>query len=96
MKKTAEQIKIQVQVLEGLNLKVKSSMFGDDHQGALDAQVRVLKTDMSHGSIHVDCDEHDLSENVREAMVVARDWLDGEEIEDCEDGDLIHFWNGLY
>jgi len=90
-KPTKAEIAAQVKWLKNNREKVMaSSIFGDNHQDAIDASIEVLKLDLSENEIedrshHEDEDESmqgDESlwaENVRSAAIETRNWLDGYE-----------------
>jgi hypothetical protein len=85
-KPTDKQIKTEIAKLEKMKPRVRHySGFGDDHHAAIDAQLEVLKDNLSDEEIEwrMDSDmtaEEELwKENQRDAALEARNWLEGEE-----------------
>ncbi len=71
---TPEQVKKEIETLTEMKPKVKRfSAFGDDHHAALDAQVDVLKNDLTYDEIDEQYEYH-----ARANAHDARLWLDGE------------------
>lgn len=95
----ATQISAQIDGLMAIQPKVlRTSMFGDDHHAAIDAQIEVLQEDLDEDEIYKrwggagEEGEEDVGQNVVNAAVDARHWLDG----DFEDApDLIESWKEL-
>lgn len=83
---TGTQISEEIKKLETMKPKVlRCSAFGEDHHEAIDAQIEVLETDYDEDTIYDksaeegDEDAEDKwPENVRDAALEARRWLDGE------------------
>src|SRR5574337_583637 len=89
---TATEIQRQVAGLRVLKPRVlRRSMFNDDHHAAIDAQVEVLEDDLTEDAIYNRSDEdaEGWPDNVRDAALAARQWLDGE-YEDYPD--LVDSW----
>ena len=86
---TKSEIKKQIKWLETNKTKVRHhTVFGDDHWDAIEAQLRVLREEMSEEDIFDKFqlaknpdDEGDniVEENVQSAALEARRWMDGEE-----------------
>ncbi len=71
---TPEEIKKEIKALEEMQPKVKRfSAFGDDHHEAIDAQLDVLKNDLTDDEIDEQYENHARS-NAQDARL----WLDGE------------------
>lgn len=78
-------IDAEIATLKAMKPTVRErSGFGDDHHAAIDAQLDVLETRMSTDDIYDHGDEEKVGEeevwadNVRDAAIEARQWLDGE------------------
>ncbi len=71
---TQEQIKKEIKALEEMQPKVKRfSSFGDDNHEAIDAQLDVLKNDLTDDEIDEQYENHERS-NAQDARL----WLDGD------------------
>ena len=89
-KPTAEQIKAEISALEGIKGKVpRKTFFGDDNHEAIEADIEVLKNNLSDEAIYDrshtedESDErHDddslWSEHAKDSALSARRWLDGD------------------
>jgi len=87
--KTKKEIQKQIEGLEKIKPKVReTSAFGDNHHDAIDMQINVLKEDLSEDEI---CEGGE-ADNVRDAAISARQWLDGEY---TDYDDLISSWKEL-
>lgn len=82
---TPDQIEAEIKTLREMKPRVRRrSGFGDDHHDAIDGQLSVLEEDLSEEDIY---DAHDgacddelfYAENVKDAALEARRWLDGDE-----------------
>jgi hypothetical protein len=103
-KPTPKQILDQIKVLNKIKPTVRqSSMFGDNHHDAIDAQIEVLKHNLTEQMIDdrsafEDEDDYDdpnkWKTNVREAASAARTWLDGKPLDDAA-ADLVATWKDL-
>lgn len=89
--KSQNEINQAIRQLEELKPKVRPrTAFGDDNRAAIDAQIDVLRLDMSEDAIWDNWpDEKDM--HVRDSARCAREWLDGEELEEG----LIEGWESL-
>lgn len=86
--RTPKEIKSEINTLRTMKPTVrKSSIFGDDHHNAIDAQIEVLETKKSTDAIYdrweaMEDDDINLddgrAENVLEAALDARRWMDKE------------------
>ena len=84
---TPEQIKKEIETLTEMKPKVKRfSAFGHDHYAAIDAQVDVLKNDLSTEDI-----DGQYEGDVQSQAHDARAWLEGEYALDT----LSEDWEGL-
>jgi hypothetical protein len=91
---TIKEIKDQIEGLQELKPTVRqTSMFGDNHWDSIDAQVEVLTEDLSEDEIYEKNDSEEWADNVKDAAMEARRWLDGEELDDAED--LVDQWQSL-
>ena len=80
---TQKQINAEINKLKKMKPTVRmTSMFGDNHHDAIDAQIEVLED----GGILLDSDacydkeeEGEWTESVRSAAVAALDWMNGDE-----------------
>lgn len=88
MMKTKEEIKTMVEKLKELKPKVRqTSVFGDNHHDAIDAQIRVLEEHMSDDGIErefavIEEDEngdetYGVAQNVYDAADMIFQWRDG-------------------
>ena len=83
--KTKEQITKEIEALKTVRPNVRpTSMFGDDNLGSIDAQIMVLKDNMDNDDINDKFDRIGSSEYILEAALLACDWLDDNEDDDCE------------
>ena len=83
-----EEVDKMIADLKEIKPKVrKTSMFGDNHHNAIDAQIRVLEEDLDEEDINDEVWE----DNVVESAMAAREWLDGEETE----FGLLEDWKSL-
>lgn len=88
---TPREITAEISRLEEIRPVVRPySMFGDDHKEAIDAQIEVLKDDISEDDIYErshngdeddETNEDKWPENVKDSALEARRWLDGDEKE---------------
>jgi len=87
---TPERVKAEADALEAMKPRVRAhSAFGDDHRAAIDAQVTVLRLGLSSGMIEDRFSPDETADdyvdgqglNVLEAALRARDWLDGEDLD---------------
>jgi len=80
--KTPTQIKQEADALEKMKPDVRStSAFGDDHHAAIDAQIEVLRNNMSEDEIYDafgDEDADNFAQNVLDEAVHAREWIFGD------------------
>ena len=79
--KTAAEIKREIKDLLKMKPTVRrTSLFGDNHHDAIDAQVEVLKDDLTETEIYNrgNEDAEDWKDNVVSAATDARLWMDGE------------------
>lgn len=85
--KTPAQIAKEIEALKAIKPKVrKTSIFGDNHHDAIDAQIDVLANNRTEGYIYDrweptggECDKDDgKTENVLMAALDARRWMSGE------------------
>ena len=81
--KTANQIQAEADTLELMKPKVrKFSGFGDNHHNAIDAQIAVLRDDLSEDQIYDSYGDNtadEFEQNVLDEALFARQWMDGEE-----------------
>lgn len=100
---TRDEIDAEVKALKALKPKIRqTSLFGDNHHDAIDTQIRVLEEDISEDDIYTQFQESDdeaaedevRGENILEAALAARRWLDGEEPNDDEKT-LCDGWTSL-
>jgi hypothetical protein len=81
-------IQDQLTKLKEMKPKVRHfSMFGDDNQAAIEAQIQVIEKDMTEDDIY---DEYESYYDIHSALE-ARQWLDG----DSEYVTLTENWEGL-
>lgn len=92
MKKTQQQIDGEIAKLTEIKPKVlRRSHFGDDHHAAIDAQVDVMQRKLTNDSIYdryspdPDNEDDDRPQNVLDAAIEAREWMDGNRDEDLSD-----------
>jgi hypothetical protein len=82
---TQEEIKQEIKALTELKPRIRpTSMFGDDHHAAMDAQVDVLEHLLREAAIYRAYDpgdDEDQGRNVLDAALDARRWLDGESLD---------------
>lgn len=77
---TSKEIDAEVKKLKAMKPTVrKTSLFGDNHHDAIDAQIDVLKNRMSEDYAE-GCYE-DYEDNVRDAVRDAAQWMAGEEVD---------------
>lgn len=85
-------IDAEIADLKAIKPKVRQfSMFGDNHHAAIDAQVEVLEKDPPEEEIHENADSEGWPDNIRDAAIEARHWLDGE----FEYPHLVDAWKEL-
>lgn len=76
--KTDQEIETEIAALKAIKPRVrKTSVFGDNHHDAIDAQIEVLTRRMSCDKIYNTFDRR--TENILEQALNARRWLNGEE-----------------
>lgn len=81
---TPEQVAQEIEKLVAMKPTVRrTSMFGDNHHAAIDAQVEVLRGRLTEEAIYLRYgdpldDDPDQPQNVVESALEARQWLDGE------------------
>lgn len=89
--KTQEEITRQIIALKEIRPKVRPrNMFGDDNLAQLDAQINVLENLMDNEDIYEKYDHSGVAEEILEAAIYARQWLDDED--DCESENLAEDW----
>ncbi len=100
-KPTTDEIQVQILKLEEIKPTIlRWSISGDDHHSAIDAQIRVLHENMSESKIYdwiwrYYTPEEDSGQNILDAALEARMWLDGEELNDPDCKDLADSWKEL-
>jgi hypothetical protein len=84
MKPTQEQIAEEIAKLKAMKPTViRSSVFGDNHWDAIDAQINVLENQWGDNRVYdkypcQDEDDDGYPDNVRDAAYEAASWLNGE------------------
>jgi hypothetical protein len=92
-RKPIVEIKEEIKGLVALKPTVRrTSMFGDNHHDAIDAQVEVLIHNLSEDDIYRRSDDGDWKDNVKDAALEARAWLDGEPM---DSPNLVDSWKEL-
>jgi hypothetical protein len=80
---TEKQIKAEIKKLKKMKPSVRmTSMFGDNHHDAIDAQIEVLEDwgfFFDYDAIYNKEEEGEWKENVRSAAIAALDWMNGDE-----------------
>ena len=96
-KPTDKEIQKEIETLKKMKPTVRmTSIFGDNHHHAIDAQIRVLEKQMTEydidDAVSPDSDDFNFAcDNVRNAMYEAARWLEGE----SENGCLSDEWESL-
>jgi len=91
-KPSAKQIKAEIETLKTMKPTVlMESRFGDNHHDAIDAQIDVLMNGMTEDIVYDACENDGLKDNVRDAMLEAAQWVNGE----SEDGAPSKGWKEL-
>lgn len=98
---TEKEVAEEIEVLRKIKPTVrKTSLFGDNHHHAINAQIEVLENDMPEDEIYdhqegeeIYAEEEEWRDNVVSAALDARRWLDGEERE--EPGPPSESWKPL-
>jgi hypothetical protein len=92
MKPTKKQIKQEVAKLKDLAPNIRQhSAFGDDNRAQIEAQIDVLEHDLYNDDIFETYDHSGVGEEILDAALSARDWLDGY----GETKTLSEDWEGL-
>lgn len=87
---TDAQVEAQIARLQEIRpLVPATSWFGDDNQGAIDAQIEVLREDLSETQIDRRWDDDTY---IHGSAMHAREWLDNV---NCLDGAPSEGWEGL-
>lgn len=78
--RTPKEVKAEIAKLKKMKPTVRrTSMFGDNHHDAIEAQIEVLTDNLDTDAIWALQDDGDWTEGVREQAERARDWMDGDE-----------------
>ena len=76
---TKQEIEQEIADLKEIKPRVRrTSMFGDNHHDAIDAQVTVLSERLTDDEIDERAEEDDWADNVRDEAVSAAAWMRGE------------------
>lgn len=87
---TMKQIKKEIKKLKEMKPNVRrTSIFGDNHHDAIDAQIEVLERNLSWSEVGESFESS--PDNVREAALDAAYWLEGE----SEFKSLTEIWESL-
>ncbi len=89
MKPTREQVQEEIKKLQEMKPKVqRTTLFGDNNHAAIDADIDVLKHDLSTDDIYDAYEDM----HVADSALYARAWLDGDEDEPPSGPEC---WGGL-
>jgi hypothetical protein len=94
MKRTEKQVAEQITGLKAIKDKPtfrRTTMFGDDNEAAIEAQIEVLEEGLTTDQVCEMIDDEEYDDHVGDSARQAADWLCGD-----EDDDPVAGWEGLY